>query len=822
MEASRNRSLDNPNSGAETDGQQQTTAGAELASAQPQGPAASLQRPTHPQPSRKMARRCRFFGTKKGCRAGDACPYLHEAASPDVEAASGASSHPRPDGSPSHDDISEQVATGNSGRPESRSTGTNRHVNAPVQKPIPKAQKDAPREFQINQLRRRFHPKEQNDESGTVLTFGMAPTDPDFPFEMDELQCVLHIPRDYPLGRPSLRVTNPDMPRGFQINVEKGFDKLVDSAVENNRQTTLLGLMNSLDRNLERLLTAEKAPTIKFVANVGSREDAKSAEKTAAEKIAAPTTAQSDTTDSRDLPAEPVHVAPSVQYSPEEKLRAEKTRKDETRQLEARLGRLSLYQKSPDGLSYVVPVTPNKPERLPESLRAVKTVKLVVPPLYPLEKSSIELQQVGGDAARATEEGFKRWVHESPRVTLMAQVNYLAHNMHLLANTPVSDDRGSREPPSAVAETKTVPQEVQTGSAKDEIGDDRSHIKVIPRPPEWSVPDTESDSDFSSDEEDSEEEASEDEEEGGAPVPEPSAANPGKGVALSLPGLELFGVELLEVKMLCVTVKCERCKELTDVKNIKPTNDPGVVSPVRAESCRKCANPMSIGFRRELMHPTSHRAGYLDLVGCTVFDLLPSNFVPTCSECSTPFPAPGIVAVRGESAFATCRECHRRMVFKIPEVKFLVVGPSALTAPRSLPRKKVKENLGIVAGQELPRRGRCAHYGKSYRWFRFSCCAKVFPCDKCHDAATDHPNEHANRMICGFCSREQIYRPEDCGICRAVLVGKSGSGFWEGGKGTRDKVRMSRKDPRKYKRRGGTTPSGSGGGGAGASSSKKK
>lgn len=49
---------------------------------------------------------------------------------------------------------------------------------------------------------------------------------------------------------------------------------------------------------------------------------------------------------------------------------------------------------------------------------------------------------------------------------------------------------------------------------------------------------------------------------------------------------------------------------------------------------------------------------------------------------------------------------------------------------------------------------------------RFSCCAKVFPCDKyafierdpcfrktdidytrCHDADTDHPNEHANRMI---------------------------------------------------------------------------
>ena len=79
----------------------------------------------------------------------------------------------------------------------------------------------------------------------------------------------------------------------------------------------------------------------------------------------------------------------------------------------------------------------------------------------------------------------------------------------------------------------------------------------------------------------------------------------------------------------------------------------------------------------------------------------------------------------------------------------------------------------------------------------------MYACDRCHDTAEEHPNEHANRMLCGFCSREQAYRPEDCGFCHSVLVGKKGGGFWEGGKGTRDKVRMSRKDPRKYKRRGG-------------------
>lgn len=118
------------------------------------------------------------------------------------------------------------------------------------------------------------------------------------------------------------------------------------------------------------------------------------------------------------------------------------------------------------------------------------------------------------------------------------------------------------------------------------------------------------------------------------------------------------------------------------------------------------------------MHANSVRAGYLDLDGCTVVDLLPrweyldlaclfclylySNFIPTCSECSTLYPAPGIVSVRGESSMTFCRECHRKMSmsnvqaalervieyiridmiyfrlgFKVPEVKFLQVSAAA-------------------------------------------------------------------------------------------------------------------------------------------------
>ncbi|KAH8705043.1 hypothetical protein BGW36DRAFT_434742 [Talaromyces proteolyticus] len=770
-------------------GQPSTTALANSASADEHpDPAASMHetRPTHPHGNRRQVA-CRFYVTKKGCRSGDACPYLHA--------------------TPFGADTS--VETGNVSATTSHVVGGSLYASQSrgVPKPVPKAQKDSPRNFQIGQLTRRFHPNVEEIDSGTKISFGMAPTDPDFPFDLTKLMCLLHIPNAWPTsGKPTLTVTNPDMPRGFQINVEKGFDELVDAALKDRRSITLLGLMNNLDRNLERFLTAEKAPTIKIVANSGNRSTSV--------PLSAPP-AETNTEISSARPSQSIVAVPqaTVQYTPEERAQAEKTRTSETRQLEARLNRLPLYKRATNGVSYILPITPGKREQLPFNLRAVKTIKLLVPTLYPLKTSSVEFQAVDGSEARAVEIGFKKWVEKGPHVTLMAQVNYLAHNMQVLVNTPVSGnipDRGSQEEYRITTDNELADEERQEHGVET-VDTDRPHLKVIPRPPEWSNPRpgarTESDDDFTSESNsESYEDVSEDDddEEGGALVPETvaPASSMARGIALNFPGLELFGIELLEAKILSVTVRCERCKEHTDIKNIKPTNDPSVVSPVRVESCRKCANSFNIAFRCELMHPTSQRAGYLDLEGCTAFDLLPSNFQPTCSECSTPFPAPGLVAVRGTSVVASCRECHRKMNFKIPEVKFMMIGPSALSQHRiAAPRRKVKENLGITAGQELPRRGRCAHYGKSYRWFRFSCCAKVFPCDRCHDAATDHPNEHANRMICGFCSREQIYRPEDCGICRHVLVGKAGSGFWEGGKGTRDKVKMSRKDPRKYKRR---------------------
>ena len=654
-----------------------------------------------------------------------------------------------------------------------------------VSKPVPKSQSANPRDFQIQQLKRRFSAGETFGDDVSELHFHMVPSDPDFPFEMPGgLDCVLLVPGGYPLKeqtRPSLAVRNQEMGREWQLKVEGGFARLARGGMQN---PTLLQMMNQLDRQLESLLT-EKAydePSITIITNKPPKKAPESNPKAHPKTVNVPP----------EPPLRPSQVLDP--YSSSQLHLAGERRQMETRQLEARLGRTPLYAKSSDSIAYTLPIQPRKQVDLPVPLQAIEAIKLFVPLLYPLHHCRVELQGVSREGAKPTEAAFERYVKGNKGTSLMGHVNYLAQNMHVLATEVIDDAQAANEAKEILGPVDLIESALEKkfeGLSTNE--DDRAHIKVIQRPPEWG---TNADDETSDDTGDSDSYDSGDEDEDGADeggtalnsVPEEtSKSGPERGISLSLPSLELYSIELLELVSLSVNIKCERCKDTVDIRNLRDKAE-------KTESCKKCALPLSVGYRKELMHTSSFRAGYLDLEGCTIVDMLPSSFLPTCSECSTVHPLPGVVSVRGESTMAICRECHRKMTFKIPEIKFLLVSSAAARPANRAPvRKKPKEALGITAGQELPRRGRCSHYSKSYRWFRFSCCSKVFACDRCHDEASDHSNEHANRMICGFCSREQNYRPEDCGVCHMSLVKKAGSGFWEGGKGTRDKAKMSRK-----------------------------
>ncbi|KAG9242803.1 hypothetical protein BJ878DRAFT_513768 [Calycina marina] len=735
---------------------------------------------------------CRYFLQPGSCRAGAACSYVHLDSQDQL-----------PDAPIVPDQRKARVMMVGGSAPEDNRTiqDCQQAVTKPIKrrvvpKPVPTLQIEDPRNFQIKQILRRFCAKEVVQPGKTLLKFNLVPSDPDFPFELAALECVLYVPDSYPKLRPVLKVENRDIPRGFTLNIEDGFDALVES----RPSATLLDSMKSLDKNLEAFLSAPKAETIKIVANKDTRHLS-----TAPTRSVKPETRllQPSSVTARSSAEVLKEATPmqSISFTVEEKSEAAKQRAFETRQLEARMGRLALFEKSSDGIAYTLPIEPRKRSELPVALQSVKTVQLFVPLLYPLQSCRIRLDGVDPEDAESVVRGFEQKFKEPSAIKLMGHVNHLAQNMHILAKTTTEPKPKQLPPPP---EPVRHDEMASSGKGYDFEGyqdPERSHVHYISRPAEWTNVDTEN-ADTNSDDSYSygTDEESDGQEDGGVIVSHEGSstnAQPAqeKGTAISFPFIELYGIELFEVSTLNISVKCERCKEATEMKGLKH----GVP---KIESCKKCAAPFTIDFRRELVHQNAVRAGYLDLQGCFIADMLSSTFVPTCSQCSTAYSSPGIVSVQGEHTSNVCRECHQKFSFKIHSVKFLRITSGSQLTPTSGPRHK-KEILGITPGTELPRRGRCRHYTKSYRWFRFSCCQKVYACDKCHDQAEEHPNEWANRMICGFCSREGNYRPEDCGVCHSVLIGKKGGGgFWEGGKGTRDRVRMSRKDKRKFRRPG--------------------
>ena len=506
-----------------------------------------------------------------------------------------------------------------------------------VPKPVSDEQASNPREFQLRQLRRRFSPSEEIGKDGTSLAFKLVPSDPEFPFDMPFLDCVLCVPNSYPGMKgsaPTLQVRNKEMGKGYQINVEKGFDALVLRSPD----MTLLGLMNALDRQLEALLSVQKAETIKLVANVRKTSGRES--KTAPVHVDSVFKAAL-TNPAPTRSVEPVH-------SPEQRAAASARRETETRQLEARLGRLPLFHRSMDGIAYTLPIDPRRRDELPVSLQSIKTTRLFVPLLYPILPCRISLQGVARDAATSTEKAFEKRAKENPEVSLMAQINYLATNMHLFATEEpageiLEEDHGIDLESLELHDDEEEDQRVTQGRRIGDDAEERNHIHLIPRPPEWSV-ETEEDPDSEPyDSEEFDDETAEEEDDHQA---DESVSGPERGVALSFPLLEMYGIELLELTSLCISVKCGRCKDTLDVSNLRHSEAVGAMAGSRGqrtESCKKCASPMSmdetayakpcindalliralVGYRKELMHANSVRAGYLDLEGCTVSDLLP-------------------------------------------------------------------------------------------------------------------------------------------------------------------------------------------------------
>ncbi len=186
---------------------------------------------------------------------------------------------------------------------------------------------------------------------------------------------------------PRLQIRNNNIPRGFSINIERGWDKLV----QERRGATLLSLTNALDRNLENFLSEQKAETVKLTIFKDTRHI--EAEASAPAAPAVPETV-----------VERKPYIPEESYSNQEIADAKARRAQETKQLEARMSRLSQYHKSSDGIVYTLPLEPRRRAALPAGLQPVQSVQLIIPLLYPLQPLRILLNDVDSSDAEGVEE----------------------------------------------------------------------------------------------------------------------------------------------------------------------------------------------------------------------------------------------------------------------------------------------------------------------------------------------------------------------------------------------------------------------------------
>ncbi|OBA18985.1 hypothetical protein METBIDRAFT_33613 [Metschnikowia bicuspidata var. bicuspidata NRRL YB-4993] len=112
------------------------------------------------------------------------------------------------------------------------------------------------------------------------LSFIVKPADPDFPFELDLLNFSLTVPAEYPHNTkavPSIVVLNTDIPRGFSVNIERGYrtivnltkpKKLIPTEAEQIQLVDGKGLLSqiqTLNKYLELFLLQEKRQTMKFI-----------------------------------------------------------------------------------------------------------------------------------------------------------------------------------------------------------------------------------------------------------------------------------------------------------------------------------------------------------------------------------------------------------------------------------------------------------------------------------------------------------------------------------------------------------------------------
>lgn len=287
----------------------------------------------------------------------------------------------------------------------------------------------------------------------------------------------------------------------------------------------------------------------------------------------------------------------------------------------------------------------------------------------------------------------------------------------------------------------------------------------------------------------------------------------GQAYTLKLIFSTIHGIDLLTSQRITFLASCDRCKFNFPVEDLRPFVD-------RIEHCPKCTNQTKFYYKSQLITPGANFddgddqfesvLGTIRFLRARPVDLLPSLYQCACSRCYGTEDSSvdnnsscKIEKVKiGENISYSCFNCHQKIRFQLDRTEWIsdLIGETK----KSATQKSQAKGPTLTVGNPLPLNGACEHYKKSFRWYRFPCCGQAFPCDECHakdPIAKAHPVEWATRFICGFCSREQFISVKECPECGkdTSAAGRKHTAFWEGGKGIRNQILMSRKDSKKYK-----------------------
>jgi len=253
-----------------------------------------------------------------------------------------------------------------------------------------------------------------------------------------------------------------------------------------------------------------------------------------------------------------------------------------------------------------------------------------------------------------------------------------------------------------------------------------------------------------------------------------------------------------------VQVACKSCGTIHQVEVGKCSN---VDYLTNTERCPKCNCECALLCKPEFMHNNSSVSAKIGSWGWDIRDVHFCEYNLACEFCNTSNRSKKFMS--GQQLNMDCFGCYKKMEFTYIALtlSFILADQATedanLKYAQALSKEVVnlyKKKIGqFKVGEPLPKNGACKHYKSSKRFFRFACCGKAYPCDDCHNIVEkEHDLERAKNMICGYCSTEQSVANE-CRKCQKILTKSSiQTGHWEGGKGNRNKLTMSKKDPRKF------------------------